>query len=85
LSCVEEWGQYVGCGWGSGRRRAPFLAAAADLTAATALTTAAARRKMGERRMEAGAGVGVATRPEAGLATPTGRSPAPPACLPPPP
>ena len=66
-SCVEEWGQYVGCGWGSGRRRAPFLAAAADLT------VAAARRKMGERRMEAGAGVGVATRPEAGLATPTRR------------
>ena len=63
----------------------PFLAAAADLTAATALTVAAARRKMGERRMEAGAGVGVATRPEAGLATPTGRSPTPPACLPLPP
>jgi len=43
------------------------------LTAATALTAAAARRKMGERRMEAGAGVGVATQPEAGLATPTRR------------
>jgi len=60
-------------------------AVAGEVTAATALTAAAARRKMGERRMEAGAGVGVATRPEAGLATPTGRSPAPPACLPPPP